>query len=330
MLVIALALVGSVFAQTASADPLAAVPIPGVRAQLYLPSQHVPINQPVMVQFTIANATKEPVTLTVPGTEPAIPSPEVGLPLSHVFSGTATSGLTVTSESGRHWEEAVGWRMPNQAPILLIAPHSVVGTTIDLRDYFPVLRSPGQYRLLWKPYGGATASETVVLTIAPRKQVELMTDEGTMVVSLFYDDAPQHVANFLELAKSGFYSGKTFHRLEPGYLIQAGCPRGDGTGIRIDGKRITPEFNHRPHQKGSVSLALLDDDPESGSCQFFICNTRVKDWDGKYTVFGQLADDVSLATLDRLMATPVDSQGRPRRALYIRTARLIDAPAGAE
>ncbi len=311
----------------ASAAPASDSAIPGIHARLRALSQQVPLNHPVWVQFSIENTSNEPVTLTVPGTEPAIPSPEMGLPLAHVFSGGGTSGVAITTESGRNWDEPVGYRTPAQAPILLLAPHSAVGTTLDLREYFPTLRGAGQYRLSWKPYAAGAVSETVLITIAPRKQVELVTDEGTMTVSLFYDDAPQHVANFLELAKNGFYSGKTFHRLEPGYMIQGGCPRGDGTGIRLDGKRIAAELNNRPHQKGSVSMALLDDDADSGSCQFFICNTRQKDWDGRYTVFGELSGEASFLTLDRLMAVPVDERSRPQRTLYIRAVHVVDAPA---
>ena len=317
-----LASVGCCVSVPAETNP----PVPGLRAHLRLSSQHVPINHPVWIHFTIENSSTEPVTLTVPGTEPQIPSPEMGLPLAHVFSGGSSSGVVVTTESGRHWDQAVGYRTPSQAPILLLASRSMVGTTIDLREYFPALRSAGQYRLSWKPYAGAATSETVLLTIAARKQVEMVTDDGTLTVSLFYDDAPQHVANFLDLAKSGFYTGKTFHRIEPGYMLQGGCPRGDGTGIRLDGKRIPAELNDRPHQKGSLSMALLDDDPESASSQFFICNTRQKDWDGRYTVFGELTGEESIQTLDRLMAVPVDDHGRPQRPLYIRTVRVTDAP----
>ena len=73
-------------------------------------------------------------------------------------------------------------------------------------------------------------------------------------------------------------------------------------------------------------MALLPDDPDSASCQFFISNTRQKDWDGKYAVFGHLVGDESFQTLDRLMATSVDDQGRPVRTLYMRTIRVVDAP----
>ena len=134
------------------------------------------------------------------------------------------------------------------------------------------------------------------------------------------------MTNFIELAKAGFYNGKTFHRLEPGYLLQGGCPRGDGTGIRTDGKRLRSEFNGNPMRKGTVAMALLEDDVDSASCQFFICNTRQKEWDGRYTVFAELIGEESFLTLDRLMATAVDDQSRPTRPLSMRNVRIIDAP----
>ena len=94
----------------------------------------------------------------------------------------------------------------------------------------------------------------------------------------------------------------------------------------LEGKRLGEELNNGPHQKGTVSMALLEDDPDSGSCQFFICNTRQKDWDGRYTVLGELTGEASLEALDRLMAVPVDDHSRPQRTLYIRAVRVVDAP----
>lgn len=303
--------------------------IPGVRASLTLRSFQVTVAKPVWGTFSIENTSEEPITLTVPGCEPEIPSPEMGLPISHVFSGGSSSGVVVETEAGRRWDKPAGYRKPARAAILMIAPSSTVGTTVDLREYFPALRAAGRYRITWSPYGGAVSSGTVMVAIAPLKQVELATDAGTLTLQLFYEDAPASVANFIELVQTGFYAGKTFHRLAPGYLLQGGCSRGDGTGIRPDGKLIPPEFNQRPHKKGSVSMALLDDDPSSASCQFFICNTRVKDWDGRYTVFAQLVGDESFATLERLMASPTNQHGTPERTLTIRHARLGNAPASA-
>lgn len=73
-------------------------------------------------------------------------------------------------------------------------------------------------------------------------------------------------------------------------------------------------------------MALLDDDPDSGSCQFFISNTRQKEWDSRYTVFAQLVGEESFSTLVKLMSTPVDDAGRPTRPLFMRSVRIIDAP----
>ena len=209
----------------------------------------------------------------------------------------------------------------------MIAPYSSVGTTIDLREFFPTLRGAGRYRVTWKPYDGAIESEPVVITVAGLKHAEVVSDDGTMTWRFLYSSAPKHVANFLELARSGFYNGTIFHKLEPGYFMQGGCPRGDGTGIRTDGKRLPAELSTHPFRKGTVAMALLEDDPESASCQFFICNTRQKDWDGRYTVFAELVGDESFSTLDRLMAKPVNDSGTPMHPLSIRTVRLIDAPA---
>ena len=300
--------------------------VPGIRAHLTPASYHVPLSRQVWVQFAIENTTDEPITLTVPGTAPQIPSPEIGLPMAHVFSGGGATGVAITTESERRWETPMGYRAPTEAPILIVAPHSTVGTSLDLREYFPALRGAGQFRVTWSPYKGAVNHAIAVIIIAPRKRAELVTDQGSMTLQFFYDDAPAHVANFVELAKTGFYTGKTFHRLESGYFLLGGCPRGDGTGIRSDGKRISAEPNQHPHRKGSVSMALLGDDPDSASCQFFICYTRQKDWDGRYTVFAELVGEESFETLDRLMLTPVDELSRPVRTLYIRSVRVFDEP----
>ena len=312
--------VSSAFGETHSAS------VPGLRAQIRPVASQIPLGQPVWVRFLVENTTNEPITLIVPGTEPQIPSPEVGLPIQHVFSGGSSSSIVVTTESGRRWDQPVSYRPTAQAPILLLAPYATVGTVLDLREYFPSLRGAGQFRVTWQPYAGAVGTETATILIAPLKSVEIVTDEGTMTLRMFYDDAPGHVANFLELANTGFYTGKQFHRIAAGYMIQGGCPRGDGTGIRLDGKRISSEVNSRKHLKGSVSMALLDDNPNSGSCQFFLCNTDQPDWDSRYTVFGQLEGEESYATLDRLMASPIDEQGKPTRTLYMRSVRIIDAP----
>lgn len=308
----------------AAGQPVSA--IPGIRATLRPISYRVPQGLPVWIRFSVENTTNEPITLTVPRSSQAIPSPRAGLPLEHVFSGGPIPSLTVTTPAGRKWVEPTGYNIPGRAPVLMLAPHGSVGTTLDLREYYPSLRGAGQFRVSWNPYGGSIGTETVVVTIAPLKRAQIVTNEGQMTLRFFYSDAPQSVANFIDLVDSGFYNGKTFHRIEPGYLIQGGCPRGDGTGIRPDGLRIPAEFNGHIVRKGSVAMALLDDDADSASCQFFVCNTRQKDWDGRYTVFGELVGQESFDTLERLMAAQTDDKGRPLSKISMHTVRLIDAP----
>ena len=76
-------------------------------------------------------------------------------------------------------------------------------------------------------------------------------------------------------------------------------------------------------------MARLEDDPDSASCQFLICNTRVPQWDGKYSVFGELVGEESLATLDKLMAAPTSPNEAPSKKLYMRAIRIVDAAVAA-
>ncbi len=126
------------------------------------------------------------------------------------------------------------------------------------------------------------------------KQVTIQTDFGDMTVGFLPDKAPQHVENFIDLAESGFYDGLTFHRIVDGFMIQGGCPQGTGTG---DGpRRLKAEFNDTPHVLGTLSMARTND-PDSASCQFFICLADADFLDGQYSAFGQITDDASLKTL---------------------------------
>ena len=113
--------------------------------------------------------------------------------------------------------------------------------------------------------------------------VVLETSEGTIELELYPSVAPKHVANFLELANKGLYNGVIFHRVIDGFMIQGGDPT--GTGMGDSGKRIPAEFNDSLHHAGTLSMARSND-PNSASCQFFICLGPQSFLDHKYTVFG--------------------------------------------
>jgi cyclophilin family peptidyl-prolyl cis-trans isomerase len=122
---------------------------------------------------------------------------------------------------------------------------------------------------------------------ARNSQVRIATKHGGIVFTLFPDDAPLHAAAFIKLADAGFYDGLLFHRVEPGFVVQGGDPKGDGTGG--PGYRLKAEFNARPHVRGTVAMARATP-PDSAGSQFYICLDDARFLDNQYTVFGQMSE----------------------------------------
>ncbi len=119
------------------------------------------------------------------------------------------------------------------------------------------------------------------------------TNKGIIKFELFEKEVPTTTRNFIELAQSGFYNGLTFHRVEPGFVIQGGDPKGDGTGG--SGKTIPLEIAPSlTHKKGAVGMARSSD-PNSASSQFYICLEDAKFLDGQYAVFGQVTEGQDVA-----------------------------------
>lgn len=120
-------------------------------------------------------------------------------------------------------------------------------------------------------------------------RVVLKTEKGDIVLELFEDQAPGTVGNFVSLVKNKFYDGLDFHRVIDGFRAQAGCPAGDGqgnAGYKIMCECDSPEI--RPHFSGSLSMALQENQRNTGSSQFFIALSRRKLLDGQHTVFGRV------------------------------------------
>ncbi|MEM1310206.1 MAG: peptidylprolyl isomerase [Cyanobacteria bacterium P01_D01_bin.71] len=112
------------------------------------------------------------------------------------------------------------------------------------------------------------------------------TDKGTIHLDLFDADAPGTVKNFVDLSQAGFYDGLNFHRVIPNFMIQGGCPKGNGTGG--PGYTIKCEINENKHEAGSLSMAHRGTD--TGGSQFFICHGPQPHLDGVHTVFGKTED----------------------------------------
>jgi peptidyl-prolyl cis-trans isomerase B (cyclophilin B) len=119
------------------------------------------------------------------------------------------------------------------------------------------------------------------------KQTGVITlDNGNEIRLEFYPaDAPKTVENFVTLAKKGFYNNLTFHRVVPDFVVQGGCPKGDGTGG--PGYTIPAEFNKQKHLRGTLAMARSQD-PNSAGSQFYICYGATPHLDGNYTVFGKV------------------------------------------
>ena len=126
------------------------------------------------------------------------------------------------------------------------------------------------------------------------------TDKGVLRGQLHGEDAPIHVGNFVELAQKGFYDGLNFHRYEPGFVVQGGCPEGTGRGN--PGYSIREEFTTNPnnsHKDGTLAMARSQS-PNSAGCQFYFCLGPQPFLDRGYTVFGDCMDDESLEVVHAL------------------------------
>ena len=135
----------------------------------------------------------------------------------------------------------------------------------------------------------APASETTEQAAPERAVIEM--DKGRIVIELFPDVAPKTVANFKSLIQKGFYNNLTFHRVEPGFVVQGGDPLGNGSGG--PGYTIEAEFNSKPHVKGTVAMARAAD-PDSAGSQFYIALDRLPTLDRNYTVFGQVVEGMDV------------------------------------
>lgn len=144
---------------------------------------------------------------------------------------------------------------------------------------------------------------------------------GSIRVNLDWKSAPNTCANFVALARKGFYDGLLFHRIIKHFMVQGGDPT--GTGMGGPGYAIKGEFlangvkNAHSHKRGAISMARAQD-PDSAGSQFFICDADDEFLDGSYAAFGDVADQASLDVLDKVAAVPTDKEDdRPVKAVII-------------
>ncbi len=142
-----------------------------------------------------------------------------------------------------------------------------------------------------------------------------MEDGGIMRGELYPEVAPKTVENFIKLVEDGFYDGLIFHRVIPGFMIQGGCPKGDGTGgpgWTIEGEFTLNGFkNGLKHERGVLSMARTMI-PNSAGSQFFIMVRDASHLDGQYAAFGKITEGMDVA--DQIVAAPRDFRDKPKKA----------------
>lgn len=139
------------------------------------------------------------------------------------------------------------------------------------------------------------------------------TKFGKIELKFFPDSAPNHVDNFIQLAKKGLYDGTTFHRVIPNFMIQGGDPNSKDPdkskhGMGGPGYTVKAEFSSRPHKRGTLSMARAAH-PDSAGSQFFICVADSAFLDGQYSVFGEVVSGMDVA--DKIVSQPRDSRDNP-------------------
>ena len=158
------------------------------------------------------------------------------------------------------------------------------------------------------------------------KYVRIEMENGDVMRGELYPDiAPITVENFIKLAEAGFYDGLIFHRVIPGFMIQGGCPKGEGTGG--PGWSIKGEFaangvkNDLKHERGVLSMARAMM-PDSAGSQFFIMVEDAPHLDGQYAAFGRIIEGMEAA--DKIVATPRDFRDKPNQPQRMKKVTIED------
>jgi len=176
--------------------------------------------------------------------------------------------------------------------------------------------------LIYSPHADAKDkifTQEEIKRMAETKTV-IETKFGNIELKFFPEVAPNHVNNFIELAKKGFYDGTTFHRVIPGFMIQGGDPNTKSPdrskhGMGGPGYMVKAEFNNKPHKRGILSMARAQD-PNSAGSQFFICVADAPFLNRQYTVFGEVVSGMDVA--DKIVNQPRDTMDNPNERIEMK------------
>ncbi|MGD8377323.1 MAG: peptidylprolyl isomerase, partial [Acidobacteriota bacterium] len=265
--------------------PASAPALASLEARIDVKGRYYRVGEPVEVRVTLENAGDEPVA-NAEGI-PLYPSLEIE-------AGDQTLRAANVPEFDASTQPRV------------FRPGSSYQQILDLTSHFAILGEPGTYQIRFR--AGEVVSEPTTLVLAPPYdpdqdyQATLKTDFGDITFDLLEDAAPEHVKNFVDLARQGFYDDTMFSFIARGDIIVGGVPGQDGTGAT--GYVLAPEIGNLTHERGTLA-AVRTAGPDSGS-QFFIDLRRAPERDGKFSIFGRMV--AGGEALDALGNVPTSGQ----------------------
>lgn len=163
----------------------------------------------------------------------------------------------------------------------------------------------------------ANAELTLPEGLDPEDTLILTLEDGPVIIEMFPDKAPNHVARIKALVRDGFYDGIVFHRVIDGFMAQTGDPTGTGTGG--SGQKLKAEFNDVKHKRGTVSMARASH-PDSADSQFFIVFKAAPFLNGQYTAWGQVVE--GMEHVDAIKKGDPDANGKVSNPDSILTLRV--------
>jgi len=225
--------------------------------------------------------------------------------------------------------------------------------TVNLKGVYDEASRPGTYVLYTVPKGktidqftgtpwvievrsekrGGGPADAMVTRVRPLEYAVMTTDKGPLTMVFYFDVAPITAESFLHLSRTGYYDGLGFHRIVPGFVIQGGDPKGDGTGG--PGYNVQAEFNDKKHEPGVLSMARQGDPNEragampraeyanSAGSQFFVCldYKSTIHLDHKYTAFGKVVS--CMDAVNAIAAVPLaDAGGKPQTPQVIQKVEV--------